>query len=319
MKTKYLSAALAALAATFCLPSRAADDISREHRFGRAVPAPNLLNRAVVNQSGKNIGQIQDIVFDLESGRVLFVVLKPQGQGNNDTVAVPPMLFTLGRQPQQAQTRNDDNDEGGLRARAREALRGQQNNRPPLVLKANDQALQGAPKYVDSERMQASFVDQVYGHFNQSRWWQGAGDSKTGTFNHVRRAQHIHKLSVENSSSEKLGKIETALFDLPAGRISYVVLDPASNVSGKQVLYPIPPMAFTRGSDSMLVLGTDKDKLTKAPSINRDELTAEDIQKLSQPNFALQVYNYWGKKPWFQAENIPSPTGAATGERRNND
>src|SRR5688572_21765418 len=112
MNTRYLLAAVAALSVTLCLPSAQA-----QTRFGRAIPAaPNLLNRDVVNQGGKNMGKVQDIVFDLESGRILYMVVNQKGAGVGDVVGVPPSLFALPQQAarqQQQQQQQQDND--GLR------------------------------------------------------------------------------------------------------------------------------------------------------------------------------------------------------------
>lgn len=309
MNIKTLFTALAAAAATLSFAQAQNEQVPREHRMGRAVPASALINRDVVTQSGKNVGQIEEVIFDMESGRILYAGLNPKGAGQGDMVGVPPALFSLPRAQQQA-NRNDD---GGLRA---------QQTRRALVIRVNEQALQGAPKFAKNaeEMAQGAYVDKIYAHFNQPRWWQGAGDSKTGQFNHIRRASQAKNFTVENSSNEKLGQVETVLFDLPAGRVSYVVLDPVGSVSDKQKLIPIPPMALTRSPEGgrTLILGLDKEKLNNAPSINRDELKAEDIQRLSNPSFAAKVYNYYGKQPWFQNENIPAPTGPDREQDNNN-
>jgi sporulation protein YlmC with PRC-barrel domain len=295
MKKPTLFAALAAAAVMLPLAQAQNEQIPREQRLGRAVPAEALINRNVVTQSGKDVGQIEEVIFDLESGRILYVGVNPKGAGQGDMVAVPPRLFTMGQGQQAARKQKE---EGGLQVR---------NNRRALVIRANEQALEGAPKFAkDAEqRAQGAYVDKVYAHFNQPRWWEGAAGSQAGQFNNVRRASQVKNFAVQNSSNEKLGQVETVLFDLPAGRVSYVILDPAGNVANKQVLLPIPPMAFTKAEQGgrTLILGVDKEKLNSAPSINRNELTAEDIQRLSNPTFATKVYDYYGKQPWFQNED----------------
>ena len=293
---------LAAAAFSLSVAQAQNEQIPREHRFGRAVPAAAFINRDVVTQAGKSVGQIEDVIFDLESGRILFLGLNPKGAGKGDMVAVPPMLFRL-PQGQQANA-NTNKSNGGINA---------QQTRRPLVVRADEQALQGAPKFAkDGQQMaQAEYVDKVYGHFNQPKWWAGAAGSTAGQFNNIRRASQVTKFTVHDSANENVGKIETVLFDLPAGRVAYVVLDPANAIVNKQALLPIPPMAFTKPSEGgqKLVLNLDKDKLNNAPTINRNDLTADDILKLSDPAFAARVYNYYGKEPWFKNENIPSPTG----------
>lgn len=310
MNRKVLLATLATAAVTLSYAQAQDEQQSREHRLGRAVPAAALLDRDVVTQGGKELGQIEEVIFDMESGRILYLAMDLKGAGLNDTVAVPPALFTYGLGRAAAAQQNRGGSGLGIR---------NNNNRHPFVIRASEEALKGAPKYARTgeDRAQGAYVDKVYAHFNQPRWWQGAGDAASGKFNHVRRASQVKNFTVQNVSNEKLGQVETVLFDLPAGRVSFVVLDPANRVAEKQMLIPVPPMAFTRGEQGggVLILDADKDKLNNAPSINREALDADDIRQLSNPAFATKVYQYYGKQPWFQNENIPSPTGP---DRRSN-
>jgi sporulation protein YlmC with PRC-barrel domain len=309
MKRKVLLAALATAAVTMSFAQAQDEQLSREQRLGRAVPATALLNRDVVTQGGKELGQIEEVIFDMESGRILYLAMDLKGAGFNDTVAVPPALFTygLGR----AATVQQNKEGSGIGVR-------NNNNRQPFVIRASEEALKGAPKYAKTgeDRAQGAYVDKVYAHFNQPRWWQGAGDAAAGKFNHIRRASQVKNFTVQNPSNEKLGQVETVLFDLPAGHVSFVVLDPANRIAEKQMLIPVPPMALTRAEQGggVLTLDADKEKLNNAPSINREALNADDIRQLSNPAFATKVYQYYGKQPWFQ--NIPSPTGP---DRRQND
>ncbi|HKQ36573.1 MAG TPA: PRC-barrel domain-containing protein [Verrucomicrobiae bacterium] len=305
MNKSILLTVLATAAVSMSLAQAQEEQVSHDNRLGRAVPATAIINRDVVTQGGKEVGKIDDAIFDMESGRLLYVALDLKGAGVNDTVAVPPALFTYGLgRAAMLEKQNKEKDAKGISAKG---------NRHPFVIRTTEEALKGAPKYAKTgeERAQGAYVDKVYAHFNQPRWWQGAGDSAAGKFNHIRRATQVKTFTVQNVSNEKLGQVETVLFDLPSGRVSFVVLDPANRIAGKQMLIPVPPMAFTSGEQksTVLTLDADKDKLNNAPSINRDELNADDIQRLSTPAFATQVYQYYGKQPWFQNENIPTPTG----------
>ena len=224
MNTKVLLAMLTSVATV----SLAQAQNAGEGRLGQTVPASALLERDVVTQGGKTLGEVKDIVFDMESGRILYVAMDLAGAGLKDTVAVPPMLFTYGVGRARAEEGNDD----AIRAEGKQ----------PLVLRTTGEALKGAPKYADTgqERAQAAYVDKVYAHFNQARWWEGAAGSKAGSFNHVRRATGINKLTVQNSSGEKLGQVETVMFHLPAGLVTFVLVDPAQRISNQQQLLPIP-------------------------------------------------------------------------------
>src|SRR4051812_35276947 len=179
MKIKVLTTIIALAAAAFSLSVAQAqtNQIPREHRFGRAVPASAFINRDVVTQAGKNVGQIEEAIFDMESGRILYLGLNLKGAGKGDMVAVPPMLFRLPAQGQQAAAKNNKAT-GGIKAAVQ--------TRAPFVIRADEQALQGAPKFAKNgqEMAQAEYVDKVYSHFNQPKWWAGAAGSTAGQFNH---------------------------------------------------------------------------------------------------------------------------------------
>ena len=201
MKIKVLTltslTALAAAAFSLSVAHAQTNQVPRDHRFGRAVAAKAFINRDVVTQAGKNVGQIEDVIFDMESGRVLYLGLNQKGAGKSDMVAVPPMLFRM-PQAQQANAKNKDNS--GIKA---------QQTRPPLVVRADEQALQGAPKFAKTgqDMAQAEYVDKVYGHFNQPKWWAGAAGSTAGQFNHIRRASQVTKFTVQDSAISEMVRL----------------------------------------------------------------------------------------------------------------
>lgn len=61
------------------------------------LPASDLLGFDVQNLQGKNIGKIQDLMFDVETGRVLYAVLSFGGfMGiGDDYFAIPLEAFIL--------------------------------------------------------------------------------------------------------------------------------------------------------------------------------------------------------------------------------
>jgi sporulation protein YlmC with PRC-barrel domain len=266
---------------------------TREHRLGRILPADRVVGREVVNRNGKELGKIEDAVMDLETGRILFVVLNVSQEGRNDSVAVPPMLFTV------APAGSNNGGQG----------------RQPFGIEVGREALANAPKFDKNQSesiASAAFLDQVYKHFNQATWWAGAAGSTAGEFKNVHRVSRMNEFTVQDVANAKLGKINTVLLDVPAGRVTYAILDPANRISEKQELVPVPPMALTKGSDKrVLVLDSNQEKLKAAPKIDRGQLTSGDLQRLAGPEFAKRVYDYYGKKPWF--EESLAPTGAETG------
>jgi len=70
---------------------------SSQNRIPAAVnKASNLMGMSVVNQNNQPLGAIRDVVFDLQTGRVSYVVLEKaaRGQGTGANIAVPLSAFT---------------------------------------------------------------------------------------------------------------------------------------------------------------------------------------------------------------------------------
>jgi sporulation protein YlmC with PRC-barrel domain len=295
---------------------------ARDHQLGSALQANAVIGRDVVGQNGNPVGKIEDAIVDLESGRILFMVVDLEG-GVNKLVAVPPTLFALDAGDRQAARRNQERDEDrpGLRLGNEDKDEGERpgrrigqaiQNRRPLGIRVDQDAVKGAPSFGQEQvesMANAAFVDKVYRHFNQPTWWAGEQGSAAGEFKHVRRLSKLNNFSVRDVSNANLGKIETAVLDLRAGRVLFVMLDPAQRISGQKELIPIPPMAVTKGSEKgMLTLSADKEKLNSAPSVDRANLRPQDVQRIDDPQFVKRVYDHFGKQVWFDA-NALSPTG----------
>ena len=102
-----------------------------------------------------------------------------------------------------------------------------------------------------------------------------------------------------------MGKVDNVAVDLPAGRVVYVILNPDSSLNLGNNFYALPPNAFTLASDQKsLSSDINKDKLSGAPHFTRDNWS-----QLSDPQFASQVYQYYGKQAWFQTGGTFKPTG----------
>jgi sporulation protein YlmC with PRC-barrel domain len=273
-----MMAALAATAFTFNAALFGAEP------FTRLEKANEVIGKEVQNKQGDKIGKINDAILDLESGRILYTLISAGGfLGIGDTfTAVPPGLFAL--TPEQG----------------------------AYVINAEKQTLANAPRFTreQEERLgNASFVQQIYRHYNQPAWW---GGQEQGRFGNVHRASELAGKNVKNVSDQPVGKVETVLMDLPNGRVVYLLLDPAGVVEGDSKLRAIPPNAFTSSADGrMLVLDADKGKLEVGPSAE-----ANNLQQLSNPSYAARVYQYYGKQPyWSGASTASSDRDAAARER----
>ena len=243
--------------------------------LGQVAMAKQVYGHQVLGSDNQKIGNLNNLVVDLESGRILYGVV---GTGKN-RVGVPPQIFT--------QTTPTSNE---------------------LRVNVDKQKVDGAPQFdsIDKsgEWASAAFASQVYSYFGQSPWWQGSGPANEGSFHNVHKASQVMGLSVQNVNNQNVGKIHNIAVDLPDGRIVALVLSPDSSLNLGDNLYPMPPQAFTLGSDKKnLVSNIDASKLASAP-----HYASNNAPNFSDANYIAQVYQFYGKQTWFGTGGA-QPTG----------
>lgn len=246
--------------------------------LGEVVRAEQLLGREIYSSDGQKIGKLDNLVMDLESGRILY-----GAYGTIKHYAIAPQVLTT-------VTGKD------IRA---------------SVPKAK---FDSAPQFSGDinkpgARDQASFVYQVYQYYGQQVWWQGNTPANQGAFNNVWKQTELKGANVVNVNNEPIGKLVDTAVNLSGGRIVAFALAPDSSLKLGDDLYPIPPM---------LTANADKKGLTA--NITREQLSsAQHFNKNSWPNFdasyVSQVYQHFGKQPFFQAgtgTGTLQPTGRST-------
>lgn len=102
-KIKRCSWAVALLCSSLQAAVWAADEFPRATEYQRQSNSPTNINKAtsligmeVRNQSDEKLGKIEDIVVDLNSGRISYAVLNAGGPFRSKLVAVPASAFTAG-------------------------------------------------------------------------------------------------------------------------------------------------------------------------------------------------------------------------------
>jgi len=244
--------------------------------LGQVAPVSQVYGHQVKGSDNQKIGNLNNLVVDLESGRILYGVI---ADGNN-RVAVPPELFT--------QTLPSNNY---------------------LRLNTTKQKVDGAPKFgpVDQPGKLggAEFISQVYSYFGQSPWWQGSTPANEGSFHNVHKSSQLLGTKVEDVNNQALGEINNLAVDLPAGRVAVLTMAPASSFNLGNNVYPIPPQAFTLSQDQKnLVSNLDAAKLASAPHFAKN-----NWPNFSDQNYVAQIYQYYGKQPWFGGSTGAQPTG----------
>ncbi|MCI0743864.1 MAG: PRC-barrel domain-containing protein [Verrucomicrobia subdivision 3 bacterium] len=273
-RTFVLNGAIAAAALLTWTSANAAET----RHLGKIDDAKELISRDIQGPDNQKIGDLKEVVVDLESGRVLYAIVGAGGfLGIGDELtAVPPGAFTS------SSTR--------------------------LTVSADKQKLLEAPRFAKDQEKQladAEFVKRIHQHFGQQTWWEKSG----GSFKNAHKASELMGMNVKNASDQGIGDIANLGIDLPGGRVAFVILGTGGVLGAGDKQYAIPPNAFTLGADNKsLVINLDKEKLANAPQI-----TADTWRQLSDPRFAARVYQHYGKQPYW---DVPlTPTGREDNSR----
>jgi len=187
-----------------------------QNTLGHVEMVNEVYGHQVLSSDNQKVGNLNNLVVDLESGRILYGVIGTGGK----RVAVPPELFS------------------GT---------GTSNN----TVQANvpRQKLEGAPQFGTVEKSDtlgsAAFLSQVYSYFGLSPWWQGSTPANEGSFHNVHKSSKVMGMKVENVNNQPVGKIQNLAVDLPAGRVVALILAPDSSLNLSTNRYPLPPQAFT--------------------------------------------------------------------------
>lgn len=281
MKLKMQNATFAAFVAIGLSVASASGKENATATSGNALShaerAANIYGRELIGSDNQKLGKIDNVVVDLESEHILYVVVG----ASRGKVAVPPQAI--------GQTTGNT-----------------------LQVNFTKQKLDGAPQFTSDldkpdQLGQASFVDRVYQYFGISPWWQGGNTpANQGSFHNVHKLNQLIGMSVEDVNNQNIGKISNVVVDMPSGRLLFVVFSPASSLNLGSNLYAMPSDAFTLGSDQKhLVTGIDRQKLAAAPHFDKN-----NWPNVNDTTFASQVYQYYGKQAWFNTAGANyQPTG----------
>ena len=281
----------------------------RAARLNGAAKASEVIGMTVKNYQDEKLGKVEDLAVDVESGRIVQVIISSGGFiGIGDTLtAVPP---------------------GALHHDVAQKV---------LHLDANKEKLKSAPKFETAKWAEYSDADHlsgVYRYYGQEpaftfiqngdavvdvqrnpdatsdlaatrkadgKWAKNrvAGESQfqipAARLSQVQKASKLIGTSVKNLQDEKLGKVENMLLDLSSGRIVAVIVSSGGFLGMGDELSAVPPSAlhFTTDRDS-LQLDASKEMLTSAPHFKANQWPDFD-----QPSYADGVYRAYQVQPYF--------------------
>ncbi len=260
-----------------------------------AAKGSDLIGMEIVDSQGEKLGSVREIAVDVESGRIVQVILSSGGflgVGSTDT-AVPP--GALLRDPEGRQ----------------------------LKLDGGKEQLQGAPSF-DSSKWSESFTSErltgVYKHFGAESSLdfvggaEGAGNRSSipeSRLDGVQRSSEIVGMKVSNLQNEAIGDVSEILLDLPAGRVLALVVDTGEFLEIEDGLSAIPASSFRLSTDrETLQLDTSKAALQAAPHFKSDrwpDFTREET--------AGSIFASHSVEPYFASGSATNPRAAAGGDR----
>jgi osmotically-inducible protein OsmY/sporulation protein YlmC with PRC-barrel domain len=317
------------------------NDARRADRLNGAVKASDVIGMTVNNYQDEKLGKVDDLAVDVESGRIVQVILSTGGFiGIGDTLtAVPP---------------------GALHHDAAHKV---------LDLDANKEKLKGAPKFETSkwaECCDSNHLSEVYGYYGEERAFtfihkgnavlNGLRDTdgqvitdgqrkKEGSPNtdlirtadgtsdkdrsstqsqcmipasrlsQLQKASKLMGTSVKNLQDEKLGKVDNILFDLSSGRIVAVVVSSGGFLGLGDELSAVPPTALRFNTErDILQLNASKEQLSNAPHFK-----ANQWPDFGQPSYADGVYRAYQVEPYFTTNVTTEADDTARNVRDRND
>jgi hyperosmotically inducible protein len=265
--------------------------MSRLERLGKTHKANDVIGMEVKNQREK-IGKVKELAVDLESGRIIAVILSTGGLlGIGDKhVAVPPRAF------------QQDSEE------------------KILLLNTDKEKLKAAPEFDLSkwtECCQEPRIIETYRFYGEQPYFASqrrVGETPEASasrnvrestsaprLGHVEKASKVIGMPVKNLQDEKLGKVDNLLIDLASGRVVQVIVSSGGFLGLGDELSAVPPAAFRFNAERDEVrLDVSKDALAKAPHFK-----ASEWPNLDSPVYVDSVYRAYRVEPYFSTNTMP--------------
>jgi hyperosmotically inducible protein len=264
-------------------------------RLNDAIKTSDVIGMTVRNNQEEKLGKVEDLAVDLESGRLVLVILSTGGlAGIGDTLtAVPP---------------------GALHHDVAHQV---------LHLNADKGILKSAPKFEMSKWAQCcdsnhlAEVYRIYGQepvFKFIRQRDAILKSPRNTdsipesrLSYLQKASKLSGIPVKNLQDEKLGRVEDILLDLPLGRVMAVIVSSGGFLGIGDQLSAVPPAVFRFTAErENLQLDASKEMLTSAPHFK-----ANRWPDFGQPSYVYGIYRAYRVEPYFSTSAIPDVDNTA--------
>ena len=260
------------------------------------LSASTIKKDKVVNREGEDLGKIEELMIDLQSGKIAYAVLSFGGfLGMGDKMfAIPWQALTL--RPQEH----------------------------AFLLDISKETLERAEGFEkENWPFTREELSRTYAYYGYQPYWQAAAEERTGMPEGAESermarmgtmagrdnpdflpASTIKKDKVVNRAGEHLGKIEEFMIDLEDGRVAYAGLSFGGFLGMGGKLFAIPWQALQlKLHDHVILLDVPKDVLEKAEGFDKDNWPVTNREWLAT------MYSYYGYQPYWQTERIENRPG----------
>lgn len=260
------------------------------------LSASTIKKDKVVNSEGEDLGKIEELMIDLQSGRIGYAVLSFGG-----FLGLSDKLFAI---PWQALT---------LRL-----------HEHAFLLEIPKETLEKAEGFEkDKWPLTREELSRTYTYYGYQPYWQAAVVGQAGMPEEVESertartgtlagrdnpdfvsASTIKGDKVVNRAGEHLGKIEDLMIDLHDGSVAYAALSFGGFLGLGGKLFAIPWEALQlKLHDHAILLDVPKDVLEKAEGFDKDHWPVTNREWLAT------MYSYYGYQPYWQTKRIENRPG----------
>ena len=306
---------------------------ARAERLNGAAKASDVIGMEVQNYQNEKLGKVNDLAVDVESGRIVQMILSTGGflSMGNTLTAVPPgalhhdvankvLHLDASKEKFNTAPRFDTSkwDEGTQSNRVTEVY-GYYGEQPYFV--ANRDGYSARNMDGTFTRTLPSNVEETNNTIstrNPDGTWtrkyysnEHGAKSSWSSLGYVQKASKLMGMPVKNLQDQKLGKVENFIVDLAAGRIVAVIISSGGFLGIGDELSAVPPTALRFNTElDTLQLDASKETLASSPHFK-----ANEWPDLGQPGYAGRVYRAYKVEPYFNPDATTEPDNTARNVR----
>ncbi|HVR34382.1 MAG TPA: PRC-barrel domain-containing protein [Methylomirabilota bacterium] len=314
----------------------------RADRLNGAAKASELIGMEVKNYQDEKLGNVEDLGVDMESGRVVQVILSyggfigigksltavPPGALHHDTAA--EVLHLNADKAKLESAPKFDADKWGEssssnRLAAIYSLYGEEpafNFIGQGETRRDGQRNQTDQRQTDQRQTDRAAVPRNVVTRNNDQAWDQSRSARARQdmipaerLGKLERASKLIGMTVKNRQDETLGDVDNILVDLTSGRVVAVVLSSGGFLGMGDELSAVPPTALQFSADrDSLQLDTTKEQLSSAPHFK-----ANQWPDFAQPEQAGGIYRAYQVEPYFSTDATTDADNTRRNVRDRND